>query len=90
MMTDAIKPVALRAGDVVRVVSLSSPVDEARVKKGVAELERLGYRVKLNPAEVFARDGFFAGTMVARAAALREALAETSRRRLFVRAAGTA
>lgn len=75
-MFDAIKPVALRAGDPVRVVSLSSPVDEARLRKGVAEVERFGYRVKIDTDRVLANDGFFAGTVAERTSQLDQALTE--------------
>jgi muramoyltetrapeptide carboxypeptidase len=76
-MSQALKPVALRAGDALRIVSLSSPVHEDRVRKGIAELERLGYRALWDPKEVLASDGFFAGSTAARAAALKSALHET-------------
>jgi muramoyltetrapeptide carboxypeptidase len=79
-MSQALKPVALRAGDAVRVVSLSSPVHEYRVRKGAAELERLGYRVQLDPAQVLAKDGFFAGSVADRGAALKSALHESNTR----------
>lgn len=76
-MSEPIKPVALRAGDSVRVLSLSSPVDPARFRKGAAEIERLGFRVKLDPNCVFAQDGFFAGTASERMAQLDRALSES-------------
>ncbi len=52
---------ALRSGDAVRVLSLSSPVAEERVKSGCDELARLGYAPKLDRDEVLAKHGFFAG-----------------------------
>ncbi len=79
-MSQALKPVALRAGDSVRVISLSSPVHEDRVRKGATELERLGYRVESDPLQVLAKDGFFAGSVEARSAALKSALHETETR----------
>jgi muramoyltetrapeptide carboxypeptidase len=79
-MSQALKPVALRAGDAVRVVSLSSPVHEDRVRKGAAELERLGYRVAIDYARVLAQDGFFAGSVAARSAALKASLHESETR----------
>ncbi len=75
-MPEVMKPVALRAGDSVRVVSLSSPVHEDRVKKGAAEIERLGFRVKMDLDRVLAKDGFFAGTVAERTAQLNLALSE--------------
>jgi muramoyltetrapeptide carboxypeptidase len=79
-MSQALKPIALRAGDAVRVVSLSSPVHEDRVRKGCAELERLGYRALWDQKQVLAKDGFFAGPVAARAAALKSSLHETETR----------
>ncbi len=79
-MAEALKPVALRAGDSVRVVSISSPVHEDRVRKGVAEIERLGYVCAWDAAQVLAKDGFFAGSAVARGAALKSALHESETR----------
>jgi muramoyltetrapeptide carboxypeptidase len=79
-MSEALKPVALHAGDAVRVVSLSSPVREDRVRKGIAEIERLGYRPVWDPEQVLAKDGFFSGTVPARASALKSALHEAETR----------
>lgn len=76
-MPDANKPVALHAGDSVRVVSLSSPVDESRLRKGAAEIERLGFRVKMDADRALAKDGFFAGTVSERMAQLDQALSES-------------
>jgi muramoyltetrapeptide carboxypeptidase len=76
-MAQPLKPPALRSGDAVRVLSLSSPVAEERVRKGCDELARLGYVVKLDRDEVLARDGFFAGSVEARCTALKAAIAET-------------
>lgn len=79
-MSEALKPVALHAGDAVRVVSVSSPVHEDRVRKGVAEIERLGYRAIWNEQQVLAKDGFFAGTASGRGTALKSALHEPDSR----------
>ena len=76
-MPQPLKPRALRSGDAIRVLSLSSPVAEERVKKGCDELERLGYALKLDRDQVLARHGFFAGPAEARCNALRAAIAET-------------
>src|ERR1700740_3621329 len=76
-MAQPLKPPALRSGDAVRVLSLSSPVAEDRVRKGCDELARLGYVVKLDRDEVLARDGFFAGSEEARCSALEAPIAET-------------
>jgi muramoyltetrapeptide carboxypeptidase len=79
-MPQALKPEALRAGDSVRILSLSSPVKESRLQLGVQEITRLGYTAKFDPERVLARGDFFAGTAAERGAALKEALTETSTR----------
>jgi muramoyltetrapeptide carboxypeptidase len=53
------------------------------VEKGSGELARLGYKTKMNDAEVHARNVFFAGTAADRVAALKEAFAETDTRAIF-------
>ena len=75
-MPQPLKPRALRPGDAVRVLSLSSPVAEERVKSGCDELVKLGYAPKLDRDEVLAKHGFFAGSAEARCTALKAALAE--------------
>ncbi|HTV60510.1 MAG TPA: LD-carboxypeptidase [Verrucomicrobiae bacterium] len=77
-MPHPLKPSALRPGDTVRILSLSSPVDPARLDRGVAEITRLGYKSAVDRDAVLGRDGFFAGPGTARSAALREALGEPS------------
>jgi muramoyltetrapeptide carboxypeptidase len=79
-MPQPLKPPALRSGDAIRILSLSSPVAEERVEKGCAELERLGYTLKLDRDEVLARHGFFAGPAEARCTALKSAIAEMATR----------
>jgi len=79
-MRQPLKPPALRPGDAVRIVSLSSPVEEDRLKKGCAELTRLGYRPMFDRESVLACSGFFAGTAASRIAGLRQGLAEQETR----------
>lgn len=79
-MPEVLKPRALRTGDSIRVVSLSSPVDEGRLGRGCEELLRLGYRTQLDKRSVLARDGFLAGPAAERLGALSSALAETESR----------
>jgi len=79
-MPAPLKPPALRNGDPIRIVSLASPVEEDRLRKGCDELDRLGYEPKCDRDSVLACDGFFAGSTAARIAALKEALSETSTR----------
>jgi muramoyltetrapeptide carboxypeptidase len=82
-MPDPLKPPALRPGDAVRILSLSSPVEEARIDAGCKELARLGYKPKLDREQVLARDSFFAGSAANRSNALTKALAESETRAIF-------
>jgi muramoyltetrapeptide carboxypeptidase len=59
------KPKALRPGDVVGVAAPAGPVDEARLRRGVAEIERLGFAVRVAD-DVLERRGFTAGTVEGR------------------------
>ncbi len=82
-MPQPLKPPALRSGDAVRILSLSSPVDEERVKSGSDELSRLGYTVKTDGKGVLARQGFFAGTAEERITALKSAIGEADTRAII-------
>jgi muramoyltetrapeptide carboxypeptidase len=75
-MPQPLKPPPLRSGNAIRVLSLSSPVEEERVKSGCDELARLGYAPKLDRDQVLAKHGFFGGSAEARCSALKAALAE--------------
>src|SRR6267143_2191885 len=79
-MPRPLKPPALRPGDPLRIVSLASPVEEERLRKGCGELSSLGFESKFDRESVLARDGFFAGSAAARLAAWKEAVSETSTR----------
>ncbi|MGH9816772.1 MAG: S66 peptidase family protein [Candidatus Acidiferrales bacterium] len=64
-MPSPLKPPALKAGAVVRVISPSSPVDEGALEAGRKELARLGFEpVVADGAR--ARHGFFAGSHASR------------------------
>jgi muramoyltetrapeptide carboxypeptidase len=82
-MPQPFKPQALRPEDVIRIVSLSSPVDRDRVEKGDRELARLGYKTRISEAGVLASDGFFAGSASGRVTALKEAFGEADARAIF-------
>jgi muramoyltetrapeptide carboxypeptidase len=82
-MPQPLKPAALRPGDSIRILSLASPVQEARLQKGCDELTRLGYVCKIKREDVLASSGFFAGSTAARSGALKEALAENDTRAIF-------
>jgi muramoyltetrapeptide carboxypeptidase len=68
------KPRALRPGDLIGVAAPAGPVEEERLRRGVAELEGLGFAVRVAEGTL-ARRGFTAGPVAARLAALRELLA---------------
>jgi muramoyltetrapeptide carboxypeptidase len=82
-MPQTLKPQPLRLEDVIRIISLSSPVERDRVEKGSGELARLGYKTRMDDAGALARDGFFAGAAGDRVAALKEAFGEVDTRAIF-------
>jgi muramoyltetrapeptide carboxypeptidase len=82
-MPQTSKPEPLHPGDSARIISLASPVDESRLSEGIQEIERLGYKPKIDRERVLARGGFFAGTTAERSAALKEALTESDTRAIF-------
>ncbi len=82
-MPQPLKPSALRPGDAIRILSLSSPVEEARFDRGCEELTRLGYKPSFDRASILARDGFFAGSAADRLAALKQALSDPAVRAVF-------
>jgi muramoyltetrapeptide carboxypeptidase len=59
------KPRALRPGDVIGVAAPAGPVEEDRLGRGVAELEKLGFTVRVADG-VRERKGFTAGTVESR------------------------
>lgn len=60
-MPNVVKPSALEPGDAVRIIAPASPVEEEALRKGCAELERLGFVPRWDP-RVLARQGYFAGS----------------------------
>jgi muramoyltetrapeptide carboxypeptidase len=82
-MPQLLKPPALRPGDGIRVLSLASPVQEEHLKKGCAELDRLGYKPLLDRERVLASDGFFAGPVEDRRRGLQSALSDPAVRAIF-------
>ena len=69
------KPRALRAGDRVAVVAPASPLDMEVVKRGSAELRRLGFTPVIDRS-AYARDRYVAGRPGVRAEALAAAWAD--------------
>jgi muramoyltetrapeptide carboxypeptidase len=59
----------------VRVISPASPAEREALGRGIAELERLGYRVRTGAA--MQPDGYFAGSALRRKAELEAALADS-------------
>jgi len=56
------KPRALRPGDLIGVMAPAGPVDEERLRRGTAELEGLGFAVRLSEG-ILERRGFTAGSV---------------------------
>jgi len=75
-MEKMVKPPALDPGSALRIVATAGPVDEGRLRRGAAELERLGYRPAWNQP-VLARDGYFAGPSATRTEGLLAAFADS-------------
>jgi muramoyltetrapeptide carboxypeptidase len=66
---------ALRTGDLVGVAAPAGPVDPERLSRGVAEIERLGFAVRVADG-VLDRTGFTAGTAESRLAQLHALFAD--------------
>jgi muramoyltetrapeptide carboxypeptidase len=81
-MPTALKPAPLEPGNAVRIVAPSSPVEEDALRRGCAELERLGYEAKWDP-RVLARQAYFAGSTEERLAKLLFALDENGSQAVF-------
>lgn len=73
--TDLIKPPALATGDTVAIVAPASNLKEDYLKRGAAELERLGFRVTYR-SDILAKARYTAGDDDRRARELIDALAD--------------
>jgi muramoyltetrapeptide carboxypeptidase len=82
-MPQPLKPLALRTGDAVRILSLASAVKEDRVMLGCEELKRLGYVPKFDQASVLAQHGGFSGPAAGRLAALQQGISEADTKAIF-------
>lgn len=60
-MSTFVKPPALEHGATIGIVAPASPPDREAFENGVREIERLGFRVRFDPA-LFSRESFFAGS----------------------------
>jgi muramoyltetrapeptide carboxypeptidase len=74
-VTAAVKPAPLVPGSLVRVISTASPADRDALGRGIAELERLGYRVRTG--STMQPEGYFAGSTLRRKAELEGALQDS-------------
>jgi muramoyltetrapeptide carboxypeptidase len=75
VLDEAVRPAALRPGDVVTLISPSGPVPPERIGPGVELLTGWGLKVRLG-THVYARLGYFAGDDALRAADLNAAFAD--------------
>jgi muramoyltetrapeptide carboxypeptidase len=78
----SVRPPRLRRGATIGIAAVSGPVDEDRLRRGVAELERRGYRVRL-ASNALARRSFLAGSDDERARGYRELLADPDVEAIF-------
>ncbi len=74
-MVPIIKPSAVRPGDLVAIVAPSSNLKAGYLARGVAELEALGFRVRVQD-DILAKDRFTAGSDSRRANELMRALTD--------------
>lgn len=81
-MSAVLKPPPLEPGNAVRIVAPSSPIEEETLRRGCAELERLGYRPQWDP-RVLARQAYFAGSAEERLAKLAFAFEEKNSHAVF-------
>jgi muramoyltetrapeptide carboxypeptidase len=82
-----IKPPRLRTGDTVGVVASAAAVDREYLERGVRELTRQGYRVKVSE-RALARDGILAGTNEERASELMRFFRDPGVRAIFAARGG--
>ena len=82
-----IKPPPLRAGDTVGVVASAAAVDREYLERGVRELARQGYRVKVSE-RALARDRILAGTDEERASELMRFFRDPEVRAIFAARGG--
>jgi muramoyltetrapeptide carboxypeptidase len=82
-MSHALEPVRrLRRGDLVAVAAPSSAVEPERLQAGVANLERLGFRVRV-PDGILARTAFTAGDAARRLGELEQLFRDPEVRAVF-------
>ncbi|NJN78819.1 MAG: LD-carboxypeptidase [Saprospiraceae bacterium] len=62
-----IKPKRLKPGDTIGLVTPAGPITEEQLKKTITNIEGLGFNVEFNERRVLARNGYLAGSDLARA-----------------------
>jgi muramoyltetrapeptide carboxypeptidase len=82
-----IKPLALRDGDVVAIVAPASNIKADYLARGVAEIERLGFRVKYDPG-ILDKARYTAGADERRASELTRAFADPEVKAVWVARGG--
>lgn len=82
-----IKPPPLRAGDTIGVVACAAAVDRDHLERGVAELVREGFRVKVSQ-RALARERILAGSDEERAGELRRFFTDPEVRAIFAARGG--
>jgi muramoyltetrapeptide carboxypeptidase len=77
-----VKPPALRPGDTIGIAAPGSPFDQQAFERGVAVLESMGLQVKI-PENLFARQGYLAGSDTERASQLMKLFEDESVRAIM-------
>jgi len=77
-----IKPRSLHPGDTIGIAAPASPFDRGDFEKGVSVIESMGYRTQI-PENLFARDGYLAGSDRDRAALLMRLFEDESIKAVF-------
>jgi muramoyltetrapeptide carboxypeptidase len=72
---ESIKPIALRRGDAIGVVTPAGPVDRERMERALARVRGRGFRIKTY-GDIFRSRGYLAGDDATRAAELMAAFAD--------------
>jgi muramoyltetrapeptide carboxypeptidase len=77
----AVKPPSLAPGDLIRIVSPASAAERDALGRGIAELGRLGYRVRMG--STMPPEGYFAGSILRRKSELESALQDRDARAII-------
>ena len=76
-----VKPPAVKKGDTVGIFAPASPGNEERVRRGISELQSLGYRVEQRPSGI--QQGYFSASAESRFSDLQSFLADGKVAALF-------